>query len=121
MVEFWRMAFVCGVFAVALPGLAAARDQTRADNSLQQSGCQMTAFADKEFGGATWATDAGWAYIGDDWNGKIASLKIKTGVWRFFESADYQGDHVDLAPGEYKTLREKWQGKIGSVLCIQQT
>jgi hypothetical protein len=121
MIGFVRLVLVCGGFAMALPGLAAARDQTRADESLQQSGCQMTAYGEKAFGGASWATDAGWTYIGDDWAGKIGSLKIKTGVWRFFENADYQGDHVDLAPGEYKTLRDKWQGKIGSVLCIQQT
>ena len=115
-------------FAILLPTFAAATEKTPADASYQLEGCSVTLYKNKNATGESWTTNAGWADLGDQWNGKVASLKVEKGTWRFFAHPSYQGDQEDLAApdqkdltaGEMSNAASRKITTIGSFICIQK-
>jgi len=103
------VAAIFGLGCVGLSGMAAECEQTPAERQLQQTGCQMTALGDKGCSGQNLSTDAGLSCVSDQWDDKIASIKVEHWVWRLFGNADY---HVDLALGEWRHEPVEGQDRV---------
>lgn len=48
---------------------------------------------------------------GENWNDEVSSIRIASGVWRFYEHINFQGTHCELGPGEYGSI---WQHGIAN-------
>lgn len=71
-------------------------------------------FSDQEFGrkgGSSYRTTERVEYIGDEFTGRIGSVIVEAGWWRFYIESDFGGQHVDLGQGEH-TLGPQWIGRI---------
>ncbi len=59
-----------------------------------------------DFGGDKLDTKFDKSYVGASWNDKISSIKVKSGTWRFYEHANYEGRYWDLGPGDYSWVED---------------
>lgn len=72
-------------------------------------------FTDAKFSGSpSGSIGHNSAWIGDFWNDKISSIKVYSGIWEFFEHANFQGRSFRLAPGEYAWVGDVWNDMISS-------
>ena len=63
--------------------------------------------------GWSYRTSLRISYIGDDWNDQISSMFVHSGTWRFYEHADFVGEHFDLPPG-YHNVPGGWNDRVSS-------
>ncbi len=90
-----------------------------ADPGVQLVGCQITVYKEKNFAGQSASINGGWSDLGDDWAGKIASLKVQAGVWRLFDGPAYAGNHEDFSNIDIKDIADRKIASIGSLLCVE--
>lgn len=86
----------------------------------QDGACQLTVFAEPEFGGQSEPTSENAPSLGESgWQDAIASIKVQSGTWDFFTGENFGGDALRLPAGSYPTLAPEWSGKIGSFMCVE--
>ena len=77
-------------------------------------------YEDANFGGA--ASDEisePIRYVGDDWNDRISSIKIRGKQdWRFYQDWHFEGPFFDLKPGDYPFIPPEWNDRISSFSCL---
>ena len=72
-------------------------------------------FTDAQFSGyASPSLNKSYSYVGDFWNDKISSIKVESGIWEFFEHANFKGKSFRLTPGDYSYVTNPWNDKISS-------
>ena len=57
--------------------------------------------------GDCWRTTFNFRYVGDEWRDGISSIIVLSGVWEFFERADYESEfrpYIRIGPGHYPNL-----------------
>jgi hypothetical protein len=81
------------------------------------TGCEMAVYKDGNFNGDTELVTDAEPELNDDWDKQIASIQVKAGTWNVFADANYEGDSMRLAPGEYRDLGRQWTRRISSVNC----
>jgi hypothetical protein len=65
----------------------------------------------------------GFSYVGDDWNDKIYSVIVLSGIWQFFEYGGFAppNTYTQLGPGWYASVKDPCFGpynSISSILCV---
>lgn len=62
----------------------------------------------------------GYDLLDTDWDEQISSIKVHSGVWRFFKDPGWDSPLGDLGPGEYAwTADLGWeQDNISSFACV---
>lgn len=86
----------------------------------QQGTCQMTIFADPNFGGVSAPTGDNQQNLSESgWQNAVSSIQVQSGTWDFFGENDYGGAPMELGPGSYPTLNADWDKKINSFMCVQ--
>ncbi len=103
------------------PGSAQARTWVRADMKDQVRGCSVTLYEDPHFHGARWTTTNGWAVIGWEFNDKISSIRVRSGVWQFFRDDNFGQQIETLFPGSYAQLKPTSDNTISSFRCVRAT
>ena len=125
MVRLRHMAMSSIVGTVLLLGVSAppasAREWVRQDLKDQVKGCRVTVYEDPGFKGARWSTTNGWAVIGWEFNDKISSIKVRSGIWQFFKDDNFQNQLETLFPGHYDKLRPSSDNAISSFRCVRAT
>ena len=104
---------------VSAPALAG--DWVRAAPEDQVKGCSMAAFVDPEFKGPSWKTRNSWAVVGWEFDSKISSIKVHSGIWQFFRGVNFQDQIETLYPGNYQQLRPTADNLIRSFRCVRAT
>jgi len=114
---------VCTVIAACMlaGGAAATRTWVRAAMQYQVKGCRVTLYEDPHYKGARWTTTNGWAVIGWEFNDKISSIKIESGIWRFFKDDNFNNQLETLYPGTYPLLHPNSDNSISSFRCPRAT
>ena len=100
---------------------AAARDWLRQDVKDMPKGCRVTVYEEPDFKGARWSTTNGWQVIGWEFNDKIRSIKVTSGVWQFYREDHFQHQIETLYPGHYGRLTPTVDNVIGSFRCARAT
>jgi Beta/Gamma crystallin len=87
--------------------------------ALMQSGsCQMTIYADPNFGGLSAPTSDNQPVLSQTgWQNEISSVQIQSGTWDFFSGENFGGESMRLTAGQYPTLAPEWTKRIGSFMC----
>jgi hypothetical protein len=93
----------------------------RADMKDQVPGCRVQLYEDPHFQGARWSTTNSWAAVGWEFNDKISSIKVRSGVWQFFRGDNFQHQIQTLFPGNYATLTPTLANAISSFRCVKAT
>jgi hypothetical protein len=68
------------------------------------SAAEVIVYELTDFGGNSLDATDDQSYVGDQWDDKISSIKVKSGTWRFYEDINYGGRYWDLGPGEYSSV-----------------
>jgi len=92
----------------------------RAETSDLQ--CEVALYWDIEFEGDALMTirnHENLARLGA-WNDQISSIYITSGIWEFFEHANYTGASLRLSPGGHN-LDRAWNDRISSFRCVKPT
>jgi beta/gamma crystallin len=89
--------------------------------ALAQNGtCQVTIYAEPEFGGLSAPTsDSQPALSETGWKNEISSIQVEAGTWDFFSAENFGGESVRLAAGSYPMLAPEWNKRIGSFMCVE--
>jgi Beta/Gamma crystallin len=72
----------------------------------QISNPEVIVYQDINFGGEHFDATNNIPYVGNYWNDKISSIKVKSGTWRFYQDANYGGSYWDLGPGDYSWVED---------------
>jgi len=77
-------------------------------------------YEDANFGGAaSHEVKEPVRYVGDDWNDRISSIKIRGKQdWRFYQDWHFEGPFIDLKPGDYPFIPPEWNDRISSFTCL---
>ncbi|MBO0752069.1 MAG: beta/gamma crystallin family protein [Bradyrhizobiaceae bacterium] len=88
---------------------------------LAQNGtCQVTIFADPDFGGVSEPTGESQPQLTQaGWKDQISSIRVEAGTWDFFSDENYGGETLHLPAGSYPMLAPEWNKKIGSFMCVE--
>ncbi|HEY9697858.1 MAG TPA: CAP domain-containing protein [Trichocoleus sp.] len=79
-------------------------------------------FKDINFSGAaSGKIDYDSAFVGEFWNDRISSIKVYSGVWEFFEHANFQGRSLCLEPGNYPEFGGDANDTISSFKRVANT
>ena len=70
------------------------------------SAAKIVVYQDINFGGEHFDSTTNTAYVGDHWNDRISSIKVKSGYWRFYQDINYGGNYWDLGPGDYPWVED---------------
>ena len=81
----------------------------------------MAAFVDPEFSGPSWKTRNSWAVVGWEFDAKISSIKVHSGIWQFFRGDHFHDQIETLYPGNYAHLRPTVSNLIRSFRCVRAT
>jgi hypothetical protein len=82
--------------------------------------CQLTIFADPNFGGLSAPTGDSQASLADSgWQNAVSSITIQAGTWDFFAGDEFTGETMRLGAGAYSTLPAGWDKKINSFMCVE--
>ena len=100
---------------------AAAREWVRQDVKDMPKGCRVTVYEEPDFKGARWTTTNGWQVIGWEFNDKIRSIKVDSGIWQFFRADGFQQQIETLYPGHYGRLTPNADNVISSFRCARTT
>jgi len=121
--RLWARVSVLATLALLAlyPGPAAARTWVRADMKDQVKGCSVTLYEDPHFHGARWTTTNGWAAIGWEFNDKVSSVRVRSGIWQFFRNDNFEQQIETLYPGSYAQLQPSSDNAISSFRCIRAT
>jgi hypothetical protein len=118
-------AALAGVVAAGLSLLAAppaaARDWVRQDVKDMPKGCHVTVFEEPDFKGARWSTTNGWEVVGWEFNDKIRSIRVDSGIWQFYRDDHFQTQINTLYPGHYGHLSPNADNVISSFKCARAT
>jgi Beta/Gamma crystallin len=83
--------------------------------------CQLSIFAEPNFGGASAASGDDQATLAESgWQNAISSIQIRAGTWDFFTDANFGGATMRLLAGPVPSLPPDWDKKIGSFQCVQR-
>jgi len=115
------MAVGASLFVGLISAPAWAGDWQRAAAKDQVAGCSMAAFVDPQFKGPSWKTRNSWAVVGWEFDSKISSIKVHSGIWQLFRDANFQGQIETLYPGNYGKLRPSTANLIRSFRCVRST
>ena len=100
---------------------AAARVWERAEMTYQVRGCNVELYADQHFRGPSWTTTNGWSALGWEFGDKISSIRVHSGIWRFYRE-DHFGNQIEtLYPGNYPLLKPTVDRAISSFRCVKAT
>jgi len=110
-----------GLLLALVSAPAMAGDWVRAAPIDQVKGCSMAAFADPEFKGPSWKTRNSWAVVGWEFDSKISSIKVHSGIWQFFKGVNFRDQIETLYPGNYAKLRPTADNLIRSFRCVRPT
>lgn len=80
--------------------------------------CHVVVYWDADFKGERWDTEQNQHYVGDHWNDQISSIRVVSGIWRFYWDADYGGEMIELKPGDYRYVDAHWNDQISSFRCV---
>lgn len=100
---------------------AAAGEWVRADMKDQVKGCKVTVYEEPHFHGARWTTTNGWAVIGWEFDNKISSIRVQSGIWQFFKDDHFQNQIETLFPGSYAALKPNSDNTASSFRCVRAT
>jgi Beta/Gamma crystallin len=90
--------------------------------SAQAAGCSGRVYWDSDFHGEARRLRGNASYVVDRWNDQISSIAIYSGVWRFYRDAGFEGDYLELGPGNYSfQFGDAWNDQISSVRCVRPT
>ncbi len=82
--------------------------------------CEMTIFADPNFGGLSAPTAESQAALSQaGWMNEISSVQVQSGTWEFYADENFGGVSMRLEPGQYPNLAPEWTKRIGSFQCVQ--
>ena len=82
--------------------------------------CEMTIFADPNFGGLSAPTAENQATLSQaGWLNEISSVQVQSGTWEFYADENFGGASMRLTPGTYPNLAPEWTKRIGSFQCVQ--
>ncbi len=82
------------------------------------AGCSATVYFDADYAGPSRSLTGSVLNVGKAWNDKISSIVVHDGHWLFFDDAGFQGESLDLRPGAYAYVGERWNDHISSARCI---
>ena len=75
---------------------------------------EIIVYTEENFRGKEFRTNCDVSFVGDDFNGKIKSIIIISGIWEFYKDAEFRIGNLKnhknsrlLNPGYYK----KWESK----------
>ena len=100
---------------------ASAREWVRQDVKDMPKGCRVTVYEDPDYTGARWSTTNGWEVIGWEFNDKIRSIRVDSGIWQFYRADHFQGQIETLYPGHYRHLKPNLDNVISSFRCARAT
>ena len=100
---------------------APAREWVRENVKDMPKGCRVTVYEDPDFKGARWSTTNGWEVIGWEFNDKIRSIRVTSGIWQFFRDDHFQQQIETLYPGHYGHLNPNSDNVISSFRCARAT
>jgi hypothetical protein len=88
--------------------------------ALMESGnCQLTIFADQNFGGLSAPTSENQPALAQTgWQNEISSVQVQSGTWDFFSGDNFSGESLRLTAGQYPQLAPEWTKRIGSFMCV---
>jgi hypothetical protein len=87
---------------------------------VAQGSCEVAIFSEPAFRGTNATSTDEQPHLSElGWRDQIASIKIASGTWDFFNGEDFTGDVVRFGPGEYPDLPPEWSRKAGSFMCVQ--
>jgi len=120
---------VCAALAISAvagmclltPQPSAARDWVRQPVKDMVKGCRVTVYEDPDFTGARWSTTNGWEVIGWEFNDKVRSIRVESGIWQFFRDDHFQNEIETLYPGHYGHLKPSLDNVISSFRCARAT
>jgi len=82
--------------------------------------CEMTIFADPNFGGLSAPTAENQAALSQaGWLNEISSVQVQSGTWEFYADENFGGASMRLTPGTYPNLAPEWTKRIGSFQCVE--
>jgi len=100
-----------------LPDVAPVSEAPATDQQADGQ-CRVSVFWDADFKGERWDTEQNQTYVGNHWNDQISSIRIVSGTWRFYWNAKYDGEMIELKPGDYHYVGNHWNDQISSFRCI---
>jgi hypothetical protein len=100
---------------------AAAREWVRQNVKDMVKGCRVTVYEEPDFKGARWTTTNGWEVIGWEFNDKVRSIRVESGIWQFFRDDHFQNEIETLYPGHYGHLKPSLDNVISSFRCARAT
>jgi len=87
---------------------------------VQNGTCQVTIYAEPEFGGLSAPTsDSQPALSETGWKNEISSIQVQAGTWDFFSAENFGGESIRLTAGSYPMLAPEWSKRIGSFMCVE--
>lgn len=101
---------------IAVAGLTAARAET------SRPQCEVSVFWDADYEGDRLSTSRNQPDLSrfGAWNDQISSIFVTSGIWEFFEHANYSGESLRLTPGVYN-MDAAWNDRISSFRCVKPT
>jgi hypothetical protein len=120
----WQAALAaCGCAGLALLSAqpAGAREWVRQSVKDMVKGCRVTVYEDPDFSGARWTTTNGWEVVGWEFNDKISSVRVDSGIWQFYRDDHFQHEIETLYPGRYAHLKPNSDNVISSFKCARAT
>jgi hypothetical protein len=100
---------------------ATTREWVRENVKDMPKGCRVTVYEDPDFTGARWTTTNGWEVIGWEFNDKIRSIRVDSGIWQFFRDDHFKSQIETLYPGHYGHLKPNSDNVISSFRCARAT
>lgn len=88
------------------------------NEQTQEGQCLVSVYWDADFKGERWDVEQNQHYVGNHWNDQISSIRVVSGIWRFYWDADYGGEMIELKPGDYRYVGNHWNDQISSFRCI---
>jgi len=122
-INIYKFVVTPAVIGLCLLGAqaASAREWVRQDVKDMVKGCRVTVYEEPDFKGARWSTTNGWEVIGWEFNDKIRSIKIQSGIWQFYRNDHFQTQIETLYPGHYGHLTPTADNLISSFRCVRST
>jgi Peptidase inhibitor family I36 len=117
----WRLPAL--LFAASVLGLLVTTTAKAQDGGRERGGPRTfdcIGYEHRDFRGATITENAGrgWKYVGDRWNDKISSFRMRNGCRVIaYQHRDYKGDST-VFRGDHKFVGDLWNDQISSWKCM---
>ncbi len=87
---------------------------------VQNGNCQLTIYAEPEFGGLSAPTSENQPLLSETgWKDEISSIQVQAGTWDFFTAENFGGESLRMGAGSYPMLAPEWNKRIGSFMCVE--